>query len=313
MRPTESFTPREENVGARLDVFVSLTAGITRSQAQRLLDDGLVTVNGQTRPKRYEVRVGDIIEIAREPAREYDVEPEDIRLDIVYEDDDIIVVNKPKGMVVHPAPGSESGTLVNALLFHCGDSLSGIGGVLRPGIVHRIDKNTTGLIAAAKNDAAHESLSRQLADHSMHREYRALVVGRAGDGVVNAPIGRHPVDRKRMAVTADGREAVTEYKTVAEYASRYGDAFSLVDCRLYTGRTHQIRVHMAYIGHPVAGDDVYGGGRTKFERANAQLFYGQCLHAYRLTLSHPRTGEIMTFEAPMPESMTNVIAHLSET
>ncbi len=304
-------TVDKANVGARLDVFVSDGVGVTRSQAQKLIDDGDVDVNGRAEPKRYRVREGDEVTVAVCEPEACDAKPEKIKLDIVYEDADILVVNKPKGMVVHPAPGNETGTLVNALLYHCGASLSGIGGVLRPGIVHRIDKDTTGLLAVAKNDMAHESLSGQLERHDMHREYRALVVGRTGDGIVDKPIDRHPVDRKRMAVSDGGREARTEYHTIATYTSPFRDTFSLVDCRLYTGRTHQIRVHMAYIGHPVAGDTVYGGGRTKFERAHEELFCGQCLHAYRLTLTHPRTGETMTFEAPLPHDFEKILSLLT--
>ena len=311
MKLTESYTPEKTNVGVRLDVFVSECAGVTRSQAQRMIETGAVTVCGKPQPKRYQLRAGDTVEIEMQEAEPYDALPEDIPLSVIYEDDDMIVVDKPKGMVVHPAPGNETGTLVNALLYHCGDSLSGIGGVMRPGIVHRIDKLTTGLIAAAKNDAAHESLSAQLAEHEMHREYRALVVGRTGEGTVDAPIGRHPVDRKRMAVVNDGREARTDYNTLSVMRSQKGETFSLVDCRLHTGRTHQIRVHMAHIGHPVAGDTVYGGGRTRFERAHESLFDGQCLHAYRLTLRHPRTGETMSFESPLPESFERILSMLT--
>lgn len=309
-----TLTIDKANVGARLDVFVSDHIGVTRSKAQKMIDDGDVNVNGLPLPKRYRVAENDTVTVSVREPESYDAEPEDIPLDVVYEDSDIIIVNKPKGMVVHPAPGNETGTLVNALLFHCGASLSGIGGVLRPGIVHRIDKDTTGLLAVAKNDAAHESLSKQLENHNMHREYRALVLGRAGDGVVDAAIDRHPVDRKRMAVVNDkdrGREARTEYRTLSTYTSQFRDTYSLVDCRLYTGRTHQIRVHMAHIGHPVAGDITYGGGRTKFERMHEELFRGQCLHAYRLTLTHPKTGEVCTFEAPLTEDFVKILSLLT--
>ncbi len=318
----EVYTVTEENVGARLDVFLASATELSRSQAQRLIADGKVYVyrengNPVAVTKKYATTVGDTVEVTLPEPEPLDVKAEAIPLEVVYEDDDVIVINKPSGMVVHPAPGNETGTLVNALMYHCGDSLSGIGGVMRPGIVHRIDKQTSGLIAAAKSDMAHLSLSEQLSTHEMYREYKALLVGvpKEESGTVNAPIGRHPVDRKRMAVIkgqGSAREAITDYKVEKRLRSREGELFSLVSCRLHTGRTHQIRVHMAYIGHPVAGDETYGGGRTRFERANASLLDGQALHAKKLSFRHPRTGENVTFECDLPDGMAKAIEKLTE-
>ena len=299
--------------GERLDSFVSASAEISRSRAQKLIEDGFVTVGGQRAAKNCKLKAGDVVEIEMPEPEDCEALPEDIPLDIVYEDDDIIIVNKPVGMVVHPAPGHTSGTLVNALLYHCGDSLSGIGGVMRPGIVHRIDRDTTGLIAAAKNDAAHLSLAEQLKDHTMHREYRMIVVGgmREDSGTVDAPIGRHPTDRKKMAVirSADkhARNAVTHWQVLERFPE---SGFTYVGAVLETGRTHQIRVHMAYIGHPLMGDTVYGGGHTPFEKHNAPLLDGQMLHAYALILHHPRTGEEMRFETPLTENFTAMLEKL---
>lgn len=297
--------------GDRLDKFVAERMGISRSRAQRLIEEQSVSVNGALPAKNYKMRSGDSVEVQIPENEECDAQPEDIPLDVVFEDDDIIVVNKPKGMVVHPAPGHSSGTLVNALMFHCGDSLSGIGGVNRPGIVHRIDRDTTGLICAAKNDFSHLSLSQQLKDHSMYREYRMIVCGNLREecGTVNAPIGRHPVDRKKMAVIRDGRgharDAVTHWRVLERY-----NGFCYVEAVLETGRTHQIRVHMSYIGHPLVGDVVYGGGRTQFERHSASLIEGQMLHATALNFKHPRTGETMRFETPLPENFTLALEKL---
>ena len=305
------FTAKES--GERLDSFVSASAEVTRSRAQKLIEDGAVTVNGRTAAKNYKLREGDEVEVELPEPGECEALPEDIPLDIIYEDDDIIVVNKPVGMVVHPAPGHSSGTLVNALLYHCGDSLSGIGGVMRPGIVHRIDRDTTGLIAAAKNDAAHLSLAGQLKDHTMHREYRMIVVGGMKDdsGTVDAPIGRHPTDRKKMAVikAADkrARNAVTHWHVIERFPE---SGFTYVGAVLETGRTHQIRVHMAHIGHPLMGDTTYGGGHTAFEKHNAPLIDGQVLHAYALILRHPRTGEEMRFETPLGENFEALLDKL---
>lgn len=297
--------------GDRLDKFVAEKMGVSRSQAQRLIEEQSVSVNGKLPTKNYKIKSGDSVEVQIPENEECDAQPEDIPLDVVFEDDDIIVVNKPKGMVVHPAPGHSSGTLVNALMFHCGDSLSGIGGVNRPGIVHRIDRDTTGLICAAKNDFSHLALSQQLKDHSMYREYRLIVCGnmREDSGTVNAPIGRHPVDRKKMAVIRDGRgharDAVTHWRVLERY-----NGFCYVEAVLETGRTHQIRVHMSYIGHQLVGDTTYGGGRTQFERHSASLIDGQMLHATALNFKHPRTGETMRFETPLPENFTLALEKL---
>ena len=302
----------EADADTRLDAFIAANSDLTRSAAVRLTEDGNVAVNGKIiKEKKYKLRAGDTVEIELPPPVPDEAQPQDIPLDIVYEDEDIVVVNKPVGMVVHPAAGNEDGTLVNALLAHCKGQLSGIGGVERPGIVHRIDKDTSGLLAVAKNDAAHVALSEQLADHSMHRIYTAVAVGGFRDdaGTVNAPIGRHPVDRKKMAVIRDpekkAREAVTHYEVLERYPG-----FTLIQCRLETGRTHQIRDHMSHIDHPLMGDTLYGGGHTRFEKENAKLLVGQCLHAGKLILTHPKTGERMEFEAPLPEANSKIIEKL---
>jgi 23S rRNA pseudouridine1911/1915/1917 synthase len=289
--------------GIRLDVYIAERECISRSAAQRLIECGAVTVNGDLRPKNYRLREGDIVECDLPEPVPADAQPEDIPLDIVWEDDSLLIVNKPKGMVVHPAPGHPGGTLVNALLYHCGNSLSGIGGVIRPGIVHRIDRDTSGLLCVAKTDAAHESLARQIAFHTLQRQYRAIVVGNIKDeqGTISAPIGRHPVDRKKMTVVPGGRSATTHY-TVAE---RY-NGYTQLALQLETGRTHQIRVHMKHIGHPVLGDNVYGMG-TKWERTHEQLLQGQCLHAKTLELVHPVTGERLRFDSPLPEYFTETV------
>lgn len=306
-------TVTKELDGKRADTAAASLFGITRSAAERLIANGdvrLETDSGEflLEQKRHTVRCGDILTVDMPEPEPDEAEPEDIPLDIVYEDRDIIVVNKPQGMVVHPAPGHAHGTLVSALLYHCNGELSGIGGVMRPGIVHRIDMDTSGLIAAAKNDKAHTGLAAQLESHSMHREYRAIVVGGFADdcGTVDAPIARHPTDRKRMTVVKQGgRHAVTHY-TVDERFS----GFSSLKLRLETGRTHQIRVHMSHLGHPVLGDPVYGGDKTRFQAKHPSLFAGQCLHAERLILTHPVTGEVMTFEAALPDNFERVLTLL---
>ena len=277
--------------GTRIDVYTALAAEITRSRAAALIEEGNVLIGGKPAAKNSRLKAGDTVTVTIPEPRSYEVTAENIPLEIVYEDDDLLVVNKPKGMVVHPAAGNESGTLVNALLYHCGASLSGIGGVLRPGIVHRIDKNTSGLLMVAKNDLAHQSLAKQIKEHSFTREYEAVVyvVFREKEGTINAPIGRHPVKRKQMAVVPDGREAITHYRVLAE-----NGGFSHVALRLETGRTHQIRVHMAYIGHPVAGDEVYGPHKV------ITALGGQCLHAKKVGFDHPRTGERMEFDSALP-------------
>lgn len=295
------YSINETDVGKRLDALCAEAAGITRSAAARLIEDGAVTVSGKVQPKKYAVKSGDMIEITMPECREAEALPENIPLDIIYEDDYIIVINKPKGMVVHPAPGNYSGTLVNALLYHCRDSLSGIGGVMRPGIVHRIDKDTSGLLVVAKCDEAHTALSEEMKHHGIVREYRALVTGGFKDdtGTVNYPIGRHPVDRKKQAVILSGdhtaREAITHFRVL----ERFG-GISYLALELETGRTHQIRVHMSYTGHALLGDEVYSKNKTQFEKRHPSLFSGQALHAKRLTLTHPKTKERMTFECDLP-------------
>ncbi len=297
----------EKDVKARLDVFVSLALNVTRSNAQNLIDNECVTVNGRTESKNYKLRLGDNVEIDTPEPRELDVAPENIPLNIVYEDEDIIVINKPSGMVVHPAPGNETGTLVNALLYHCGSTLSGINGIIRPGIVHRIDKDTSGLLVVAKNDDAHVFLSSLLKDHGIKRTYHAVLIGHLKEqrGTVNAPIARHPVDRKKMAVVAGGREAITHYEVIEEYPG-----YTYAKMNLETGRTHQIRVHMSYKGHPIIGDTVYGGGKTTFEKNNKALLDGQILHAKELSFPHPRTKEIMHFECELPSNFKKLLEKL---
>lgn len=303
---------QKEDAGTRLDQFVAKATELTRSAAARLIEEGAVTVNGKTVAKNYKVGAGDAVEITLPEPEAAEATPENIPLDIVYEDDDIIVINKPVGMVVHPAAGNPSGTLVNALLYHCGASLSGVGGVIRPGIVHRIDKDTSGLLVVAKNDEAHLSLSAQLKEHHVSRIYTAIAVGnfREEEGTVNAPIGRHPVDRKKMAVIHNSdlrsREAITHWSVLAR-GEADGNAFTLLRCQLETGRTHQIRVHMASVGHPLLGDTVYGGANTKFEAHHRKHIAGQCLHAGELHLTHPRTGKEMHFTASMPANMQHVV------
>jgi 23S rRNA pseudouridine1911/1915/1917 synthase len=301
----KTLTVTEEFSGARVDKFLSEATGLTRSSIVKLLEDGLVLVNSQCACKSLKVANADIVELTLPDPREIDAQPQDIALDIVYEDSDIIVVNKPVGMVVHPAAGHDDNTLVNALLHHCKGSLSGIGGELRPGIVHRIDKDTSGLLVCAKNDKAHLLLSEQLKEHDMSRTYYAIAVGvfKNDSGTVDAPIGRNPKDRKKMAVVSsgelergNGRHAVTHYRVLESF-----NGFSLIECELETGRTHQIRVHMSYIGHPLMGDVLYGAGHTKFEKQNGSIICGQCLHAKKLKLCHPTTGEPMVFECELPE------------
>ena len=289
----------EESKNQRLDAFLASSLdGLTRSQATRLIESGEVAVNGRAVSKSYKLASGEDIAVTLPEPEPVEAVPQDIPLDVVYEDADVIVVNKPSGMVVHPAPGHPDGTLVNALLYHCAGTLSGIGGALRPGIVHRIDRDTSGLIIAAKNDAAHQYLSAQLADHTLARTYECIVVGKLREdrGTVDAPIARHPTDRKRMAVVAGGREAVTHWEVIARYPG-----YTHVRCRLETGRTHQIRVHMAYIGHPILGDTVYGA------KKEVPGLTGQCLHAVGLRFLHPRTHEVMELSCPLPEEFTRML------
>ena len=291
--------------GERLDAFLARSVpDLTRSAAQKLLEDGAVTLSGRPGKKNDRTVVGIKVSVTLPDPEPLDVLPQNIPLDVVYEDDDVIVVNKPVGMVVHPAPGHPDGTLVNALLYHCGSSLSGINGVLRPGIVHRIDRDTSGLIIAAKNDRAHLALAAQLQDHTLARVYEAVAVGslKEDSGTVDAPIGRHPVDRKKMAVDRkNGRPAVTHWSVLARYPG-----YTRVECRLETGRTHQIRVHMASIGHPLLGDVVYGSKKPFPGLA------GQCLHAKRLRFLHPSTGEPVEVECPLPQWFTDVLKKIDK-
>jgi len=282
-----------EKSGERLDKFISLCSDgeLTRSSAVKLIEDGGCTVNEIPVQKNYKLKSGDKVRLSIPDAVETDILPENIPLDIVYEDDDLLVVNKPKGMVVHPAAGHYTGTLVNALMYHCKDSLSGINGEIRPGIVHRIDKDTSGLLIIAKNDTSHRFLAEQIKEHSFTREYEAVVNGSIKeDGTVNAPIGRHKTDRKKMCVTTENsREAVTHYFVLQNFTDS-----THLRLRLETGRTHQIRVHMAYIGHSVAGDEVYGNGKPK-------SLMGQCLHAKKIGFIHPTTKEYMEFDSELPD------------
>lgn len=286
-----------EQEGQRIDALSAAQVDtLTRSGAQKLLADGHILVNGKPAEKARKTRAGDQIDIHIPAPSPITAVAQDIPLSIVYEDEDLLVVDKPKGMVVHPAPGNPDGTLVNALLFHCGDRLSGINGEIRPGIVHRIDKDTSGLLVVAKNDTAHVGLQEQIQAHSFTREYRAVVHGNIKDdeGTIDAPIGRNPKDRKKMAVTREhSREAVTHF----EVLERFGN-YTYIKCRLETGRTHQIRVHMAYKGHPVAGDPLYGPANTP------KSLNGQCLHAGLIGFIHPRTGEYMEFTSELPETFT---------
>lgn len=291
--------------GQRIDSYLAeQIPGLTRSAVQNLLAEQAVTIAGKAVKKNYKLLGGEDILVQLPEVREVDLIPEDIPLDIVYEDSDIIVVNKPRGMVVHPAAGNWSGTLVNALMFHCGTSLSGINGELRPGIVHRIDKDTSGLLVVAKNDTAHQSLAAQIAAHTAFRGYEAIVVGspKLDSGTIDKPIARHKTDRKKMAVVEGGRNAITHYKVLQRFRGYAHMAF-----QLETGRTHQIRVHMASVGHPIIGDPLYGFAKDRFAHIG-----GQCLHAARLTLQHPRTEEVMCFSAPLPDYFTDIIAKLEK-
>lgn len=294
-----SFVVSEDYEEERIDHYLALfNPELTRSYLQKLIKAGEILVNGKPVKASYHVEADDLIDVNIPEAITPDILPENIPLDILYEDDDIILLNKPKDMVVHPAAGHYSGTIVNALLYHCGTSLSGINGVMRPGIVHRIDKDTTGVIIACKNDYAHNSIAAQLKEHSITRRYYALVCGnlKNDEGMVDAPIGRHPTDRKRMAVNYEhGKPAITHYKVL----ERFGK-YTWIECRLETGRTHQIRVHMAKLGHPLLGDGTYGG-----ETRNS--LKGQCLHAYVLGFVHPRTKVYMEFYAPLPEYFEKLI------
>lgn len=294
----------EEWIDKRIDKMLSeYFADYSRSFLKKLFDDGLITVNNKSVKPSYKVKSADMIDISVPDPVNIDISPENIPLDIIYEDDDIILVNKPKGMVVHPAPGHYGGTLVNGLMYHFGDSLSGINGEFRPGIVHRIDMDTTGVLVVCKNDSAHRSLSEQLHEHSITRKYYAIVHGniQQNEGTVDAPIGRSPRDRKKMAVnTRNGRRAVTHYRVL----ERFGGRYTYIECQLETGRTHQIRVHMASIGHPILGDDVYGPKKCPFK------LQGQTLHAGVLGFIHPSTGEYIEFKADLPEYFKELLVKL---
>ncbi len=296
----------ENEVGLRIDKYlVCHLPDLSRSHIQKLIRDNLVIVNQKPVKANYRLSLNEQIEVMIPKPEEPEILPENIPLDILYEDADIIIVNKPKQMVVHPAPGHASGTLVNALMYHCGTELSGINGVMRPGIVHRIDMDTTGSLLVCKNDVAHQKLAAQLKEHSITRIYEAIVHGniKEEDGTVTAPIGRHPTDRKKMSVHAkQGRSAVTHYQVL----KRFGE-FTYIQCRLETGRTHQIRVHMASIGHPLLGDQVYGPSKCPFGGLK-----GQTLHAKILGIVHPKTGEYLEIQAPLPEYFVNLLQKLSK-
>lgn len=293
----------KDYVGLRLDKYLSSVEGLelTRSAVQNLIEKDCVLINNIVGSKNYRLRLNDTITVNVPEPEPLDVLPEDIPLDIVYEDEYLLVVNKPKGMVVHPAPSNYTGTLVNALMYHCKGSLSGINGVIRPGIVHRIDKNTSGLLIVAKTDTAHIGLAEQIKEHSFTREYEAIVLGRFKEpyGTINAPIGRHPVDRKKMAVTTkNSKEAITHYQVLKQF-----EKHTHIKCILETGRTHQIRVHMAYIGHPVLGDDVYG--------KPCKILTGQCLHAKKIGFIHPITKQYLEFESELPKYFIDAIKYVS--
>ena len=294
------------NEKIRLDAYISKEIeDLSRSMIQKLLEEDKINVNGKIEKPSYKVQEGDIIEVTIEEPKEVKIEAQDIPLDIIYEDNDILVVNKQKGLVVHPANGNPDGTLVNAIMAHCKDSLSGIGGELRPGIVHRLDKDTSGLLIIAKNDKAHIQVSEQIKNREVKKTYIALVRGTIAEdeATINMPIGRSTKDRKKMAVTKNGKEAVTHFKVLNRYATNKG-SYTLLEIKIDTGRTHQIRVHMAEIGHPVIGDSVYSNGKNEFG------VEGQCLHAKRLEFVHPITGKEMKLEAPLPKYFQNIIAQL---
>ena len=304
---TAKVTPQFD--GERIDTAASQLFGITRSAAASMIEDGAILHNGRPAKKNVRVKDSDVLSMTDRELKQPDAVPEDIPVRIVYEDDHLAVVDKPKGMVVHPAPGNYEGTLVSALLFHMKGRLSGINGVERPGIVHRIDKDTSGLLIVAKTDEAHIKLAEQIKDHSFMRRYDGIIVGRTKEdsGTVDKTVGRNPGDRKKMAVNVpDGREARTDYRLTEAY-----NGFSRMLFTLHTGRTHQIRVHMASLGHPLMGDTVYGGGRTAIERRYADLLRGQCLHARYIGFTHPVTGEYMEFDAGEPEYFSKIVKILS--
>lgn len=295
---------KPDAAGTRVDAWLAAELeDLTRSAAARLLEEGRIACSGKAVAKNHRLRGGETLEVCLPEPEPIEALPQNIPLDVVYEDGDVIVVNKPKGLVVHPAPGHPDGTLVNALLYHCAGSLSGVGGALRPGIVHRIDRDTSGLIIAAKNDFAHQRLAAQLQDHTLARIYRCLAAGslREDRGTVSAPIGRHPVDRKKMAIVPGGRPAVTHWQVLERFPG-----LTYLECRLETGRTHQIRVHLAHIGHPILGDTVYGA------RKPVPGLQGQCLHAVDLRFLHPRTGEPVELSCPLPEEFRACLRRLEQ-
>ena len=298
-----TFGAEQEDVGTRIDVFLAdAMENLSRSGVQKLIEEGHITLNGGRTKANYKLRERDIIDVEVPEVKEVEILPEDIPLDILYEDADVIVVNKPQGMVVHPAAGHYSGTLVNALMYHCGRDLSGINGVLRPGIVHRIDKDTTGSVIACKNDKAHRCIAEQLKEHSINRRYRAICFGELNqeEGTIDQPIGRHPNDRKKMAVNhQNGKRAVTHYRVLQRF-----QGYTYIECVLETGRTHQIRVHMASIGHPLLGDEVYSNRKSPFK------LQGQTLHAMTIGFIHPRTREYMEVTAPLPEYFEKILKDL---
>lgn len=295
----------EENVGKRIDSFIpSIKKDISRSMVQKLIEEKNIKVNGKETKHSYKLKLNDEIEISIPEAKEIDLKAQDIPLDIIYEDDDIIVINKPKGMVVHPANGNPDGTLVNAVMAICKDSLSGIGGEIRPGIVHRLDKDTSGAIIVAKNDKAHVNLSEQLKEHKVKKTYLALVRGiiKENEATINMPISRSNKDRKKMDINKEGKEAITHFKVLRRYKNKY----TLLQINLETGRTHQIRVHLSYIGYPIIGDEVYSNGKNEWD------IKGQCLHAWKLEFMHPITKEKISLEAEIPEYLKNILKKLEE-
>lgn len=300
------FFIEEEHAGERIDKFLSENLpDLSRSYLQKLIKNGQVTVNQKIIKANYKLNTGDQLELQEPELQEPDIVAENIPLDILYEDSDLLVVNKPKGMVVHPSAGHYSGTLVNALMYYCKDDLSGINGVMRPGIVHRIDMDTTGSLLVCKNDIAHNDIAMQLKEHSINRVYHAIVHGviKEEEGTINAPIGRHPIDRKKMSINhKNGKDAVTHYKVL----QRFRD-YTYIECRLETGRTHQIRVHMASINHPLLGDAVYGPAKV------SSKLQGQTLHAKIIGIKHPRTGEYLEVDAPLPEYFSNLLKKFENT
>lgn len=310
------FTVVSSDVGARIDSYISGNSQFTRSAIQKMLENGCVLVNGKEVSKNYKLRAGDLISVTPPEPVPDKAEAQDIDIDVVYEDEHLAIVNKPKGMVVHPGAGNPDGTMVNALLYKLGSSLSGINGVLRPGIVHRIDRDTSGILIVAKHDEAHVKIADQIKEHSFDRIYHTIVVGdlKQDSGTIRGDIGRNPKDRLKMAIVREGgKPAVTHYKVLKRFEKQgKNPAFNYVEVKLETGRTHQIRVHMSSIGHPVAGDTVYGGGNSEFEKRYSELFLGQCLHAKYIGFVHPITGEKMEFDSDLPEYFKEILQMLEK-